>query len=73
MEQFERYLDEKIQTQTHKAMMSDLSKAVINNSNPRKQMILLGLMCIVLGVHALNDKKTTELTRETLKSYSNLL
>lgn len=73
MEQLEKYLNEKIQAQTHKAVLNDLARQAANSNNPKKQLIFLGLMCVVAGVHALNDRKTTELTREMLKSYSKLL
>lgn len=74
MVNLEKYLDEGYSLSNMKTEITRLAQALaMKTGNPKKQVILNGLIGILLGVYSLNDKKVMELTREVVSKYIKLL
>jgi hypothetical protein len=68
------YLDESYSLGNFKTEINRLAQALaLKTSNPRKQVLLNGLIGVMLGVYSLNDKKLMELTKEFIDRYIKLL
>ena len=68
------YLDESYSQSNFKAEITRLAQALaLKTGNPRKQVLLNGLIGVLLGAYSLNDKRVMELTKEFVNSYIKLL
>jgi hypothetical protein len=74
MGKLSEYLEESYSVNNFKGEISRLAQALaMKSGNPRKQVLINGLIGLLLGVYCLNDKKIMELTREILGKYIELL
>ncbi|MDL2279804.1 hypothetical protein LJC15_03960 [Desulfovibrio sp. OttesenSCG-928-G11] len=68
------YLDESYSLSNFKAEITRLAQALaLKTGNPKKQILLNGLIGVMLGAYCLNNKKVMELTKEFVSSYIKLL
>ena len=68
------YLDESYSQSNFKAEITRLAQALaLKTGNPKKQVLLNGLIGVLLGAYSLNDKRVMELTKEFVSSYIKLL
>lgn len=73
MKKLADFLQEEVNLGNYKTAMSHLAKALVLGYNPKRQVLIIGLISIILGAYSLNDKRVMELTNETIKNYLNLL
>jgi len=68
------YLDESYSQSNFKAEITRLAQALaLKTGNPRKQVLLNGLIGVLLGAYSMNDRKVMALTKEFVGSYIKLL
>ncbi|GHV55198.1 hypothetical protein FACS1894206_09340 [Deltaproteobacteria bacterium] len=74
MSKFSEYLNESYSVNNLKTEITRLTQALaLKTGNPKKQVILNGLIGVMLGVYSLNDKRITELTKEYIEQCMDLL
>jgi hypothetical protein len=73
MRSLAEYLNESYSVNNFKTEINRLAQALSVRSNPRKQVLINGLIGVILGAYCLNDKKITELTGEFISKYLKLL
>ena len=68
------YLDESYSQSNFKAEITRLAQALaLKTGNPRKQVLLNGLIGVMLGAYSMNDRKVMGLTKEFIDSCIKLL
>lgn len=74
MNRLSEYLDESYSFSNFKTEINRLAQALaMKSGNPKKQILINGLIGVLLGAYCLNDKKLMELTREFASKYIELL
>jgi hypothetical protein len=73
MSKLAEYLNESYSVNNFKTEITRLSHALVMRFNPRKQVLINGLIGVVIGAYSLNDKKIMELTKEFIDKYVELL
>ena len=74
MNRLSNYLEESYSVSNFKTEINRLAQALaMKTANPRKQVLINGLIGVLLGVYCLNDRKVMELTREVIGRYIDLL
>ena len=73
MKQFADFLQEEANLNHYKTAISHLAKVLVIGANPKRQVLINGLIALVLGAYSLNSKKISELTTDTIRNYLKLL
>ena len=74
MAKLAEYLDESYSHSNFKAEITRLAQALaLKTGNPKKQVLLNGLIGVLLGAYSLNDRRVMELTKEFASRFIKLL
>ena len=73
METLREYLLEVKGVNDFKGSINHLCRSIVMRTNPKKQVLLNGLIGVVLGAYSMKDKRITALTHEMIDRYTELL